>query len=74
MCIRDRYLNEQSSSSRKIITAFSNKLDDKITSIKLKEVSNQLRKIEKTKRVNESHLATMMNVYELIKECRRVNR
>lgn len=68
------YLNEQSSSSRKIITAFSNKLDDKITSIKLKEVSNQLRKIEKTKRVNESHLATMMNVYELIKECRRVNR
>jgi len=67
------HLNSEASLSRRKITSFANKFDDKITSIKLKEVAHQLKKIEKSKTVNETYLATMMNVYELLEECKRVN-
>lgn len=67
------HLSEEAKSSRKKIISFANKVDDKITAIKLKEVAHQLRKIEKSKTINESYLTTMMNVYELLEECKRVN-
>ena len=66
-------ISSEAHDSRKKITSFANKFDDKITSIKLKEVAHQLKKIEKSKTVNETYLATMMNVYELLEECKRVN-
>ena len=67
------HISSEAHESRKKITSFANKFDDKITSIKLKEVAHQLKKIEKSKTVNETYLATMMNVYELLEECKRVN-
>ena len=67
------HINKEAKSSVKKIKGFANKIDDKITSIKLKEVSNQLQRIEKSNLVNESYLITMMNVYELLEELGRVN-
>lgn len=67
------HINKEAKSSVEKIKGFANKIDDKITSIKLKEVSNQLQRIEKSNLVNESYLITMMNVYELLEELGRVN-
>ena len=66
-------MNKEATVNRKKIVQAANKIDDKITSIKLKEVANQLKKIEKSKRTNDKHLTTMMNLYELIEECKNVN-
>ena len=66
-------MNKEASVGRKKIVQAANKIDDKITSIKLKEVANQLRKIEKSNRANDKHITTMMNLYELIEECKSVN-
>ena len=67
------HLSTEANISRQKITTYANKIDDKITSIKLKEVAKQLRKIERSKTVNESHLSTMMTVYELLEEFQNVN-
>jgi len=68
-----KYMNKEAKTNRKKIVQAANKIDDKITSIKLKEVANQLKKIEKSNRTNDKHLTTMMNLYELIEECKNVN-
>lgn len=68
------HLNKEAKTSSKKISVFANKIDDKITAIKLKEVSNQLKKIEKTKIISESHLVSMMSVYELLEELSNVNK
>ena len=65
------YVNKEAKSSRANILTFANRINDRITSIKLKEVSNQLKKIEKAKTIKESYLTTMMNVFELMEECKR---
>jgi hypothetical protein len=67
------YLNTEALKGRKKINAFANKIDDRITSIKLKEVSNQLTRIEKAKSTTDSYMTTMMNVYELLEELKNVN-
>ena len=67
------HLNVEAIQSSKKIKAFANKIDDKITTIKLKEVAKQLSRIEKSNLVNESYLVTMMNVYELLEELNNVN-
>tara|TARA_R110001583_G_scaffold3293_15_gene21325 strand:- start:7512 stop:8372 length:861 start_codon:yes stop_codon:yes gene_type:complete len=68
------YINKEANTERKKIVKAANNIGDKVTSIKLKEVANQLKKIEKSKRLNEKHLTTLMNTYELVKECKRVNK
>tara|TARA_R110002072_G_scaffold15834_8_gene62502 strand:- start:2216 stop:3082 length:867 start_codon:yes stop_codon:yes gene_type:complete len=68
------YINSAAKIERKKIVNFANKIDDKITSIKLLEVSNQLKKLSRIKSVNESYLSTMMNVYELSEEITNVNK
>ena len=67
------YVNLEATKNRKKIKAFANKIDDRITSIKLNEVSNQLVRLEKAKTSNDSHMTTMMNVYELLEELKNVN-
>ena len=67
------HLNVEAIQSSKKIKAFANKIDDKITTIKLKEVAKQLSRIEKSNLVNESYLVTMMNVYELLEGLNNVN-
>ena len=67
------HLNNQAITSRKKINFFANKIDDKITSIKLNEVSNQLKKIEKAKTASDSYITTIMNVHELLEELENVN-
>jgi hypothetical protein len=68
------HLRKEATISKRKITNFANKIDDKITSIKLLEVANQLKRIEKTKNISEKYLTTMMNVYELLEECNSVNK
>ena len=65
------YVNKEAKSSRANILTFANRINDRITSIKLKEVSNQLKRIEKAKTIKESYLTTMMNVFELVEECKK---
>lgn len=67
------HINIEAKISRKKINTFANKIDDKITAIKLKEVSNQLKRLEKAKTSTDSNLTTMMNVYELLEELKNVN-
>jgi hypothetical protein len=67
------HVSSEATKSRKKIKAFANKIDDRITSIKLKEVSNQLTRIEKAKSTTDSYMTTMMNVYELLEELKNVN-
>tara|TARA_R100000734_G_C3316230_1_gene108643 strand:- start:1774 stop:2631 length:858 start_codon:yes stop_codon:yes gene_type:complete len=67
------HLNSEALKSRKKITTFANKIDDRITSIKLNEVSNQLTRIEKANNTTDSYMTTMMNVYELLEELKNVN-
>jgi hypothetical protein len=67
-----KYISEEASIGRKKIVKAANKIGDEVYSIKLKEVANQLKKIEKSKTINEKYLATMMNLYELITEVNNV--
>ena len=67
------HLNSEAAKSRKKINAFANKIDDRITVIKLNEVSNQLVRVEKAKTSTDSYMTTMMNVYELLQELENVN-
>ena len=67
------HMNSEAIKSRKIINNFANKIDDRITSIKLKEVSNQLIRVENAKTSTDSYMTTMMNVYELLEELKNVN-
>jgi len=68
------YIREEASKGRKNILKSVNKIDDKITTIKLKEVANQLKKVEKSKSVNDNHISTIMNLYELLKEIKVVTK
>ena len=67
------HLNLEASNCRQKIDTFANKIDDKITAIKLNEVSNQLKRVEKARTSTDSYMTTMMNVYELIQELENVN-
>jgi hypothetical protein len=68
------YIREEASKGRKNILKSVNKIDDKITTIKLKEVANQLKKVEKSKSVSDNHISTIMNLYELLKEIKVVTK
>jgi hypothetical protein len=67
------YINKAAKIEKRKIVNFANKIDDRITSIKLLEVSNQLKKLSRVKTVTEAYLTTMMNVYELSEEISNVN-
>ena len=68
------HINLEAKKSSVKINNFANKINNKITSIKLKEVSNQLKRVEKASIISESYLITMMNVYELLEEFKNVNK
>ena len=68
------YIREEAVKGRKNILKSANKIDDKITTIKLKEVANQLKKVEKSKSVNDKHISTIMNLYELLREIKVVTK
>ena len=47
-------------------------LDDKITTIKLKEVCNMITKLEKVKTIKEEHVLSLLLFHELLKELKNV--
>jgi len=54
------------------IAKIAPKLDDKITSIKLKEVCNMITKLEKVKTIKEEHVLSLLLFHELLKELKNV--
>ena len=50
------------------------KVDDKTIKIKLKEISNYLKKVKKVNIIKESHILSLMRYHELIKEINNVSR
>jgi hypothetical protein len=54
------------------IAKIAPKLDDKITSIKLKEVCNMINKLEKVKSIKEEHVLSLLLFHELLKELKNV--
>ena len=50
------------------------KVDDKTVKIKLKEISNYLKKVKKVNIIKESHILSLMRYHELIKEINNVSR
>jgi len=48
-------------------------IKDKVTEIKLKEVAYQLSNIMELKEIKDEHVLAMLNVYELLKELKKVN-
>ena len=54
------------------IAKIAPKLDDKITTIKLKEVCNMINKLEKVKTIKEEHVLSLLLFHELLKELKNV--
>ena len=50
----------------------SKKVDDKIVSIKLNEVKDQLIKIQSERKVKDLHLVSLLRSYDLVKELKNV--
>ena len=64
-------VNEELSKLKKTILELRNKVGDDIVKIKLQEVAKIIVPIEKTKRVTDDHLITIMQYYELVEELRK---
>jgi hypothetical protein len=47
------------------------KIEDKVTSIKLNEVSNMLGKLDKVKSIKEEHVLSLLLYHELLKELKK---
>ena len=54
------------------INKLSKKVDDKIVSIKLNEVKDQLIKIQSERKVKDLHLVSLLRSYDLVKELKNV--
>ena len=66
------YVQKEITAVRKSINISIKKINDVVVKIKLKEVSDQLGRIGKTKNIKDDHVLTLMRSYELIKEIKNV--
>lgn len=66
------FVVEESKLLQTRIKKFMPKVQDKITSIKLNEVTNMLAKLEKSKSVKEKHVLSLLLYHELLKELKNV--
>ena len=55
-----------------VLKKYVNKIDDKVTKIKLTETVTLLDKMKNTKVVKDSHILSMLRYYELIKELKKI--
>jgi hypothetical protein len=56
------------------LTLASQKVDDKVTRIKINEVLNQLDLMKDTKTIGDNHVVALLNIYELIKELKSLEK
>lgn len=52
----------------KELTSVSQRVDDKVTRIKVNEILNQLDLLKEVKVIGDNHIVALLNIYELIKE------
>jgi len=69
--LRD-FLVLEASNVRKTLRGLTSKVTDKVTKIKLTEVSNLLKQVEDTKTVKDSHVLNLLRYHELIKELNKI--
>jgi len=62
------YYKQKSKETVSELSKLSNKIDDKVTKIKLKEVINVLKSQKINRTVTDNQVSSLMNVYELIGE------
>jgi len=65
-------LTLESAHVRKALRSLTAKVSDKVTKIKLTEVTNLLKQIESTKSVKDSHVLNLLRYHELIKELNKI--
>lgn len=66
------YIDKNIPNIQKQLNTLSKRVDNKVTAIKLTEVTSMLNKIAASKVVKESHVLSLMRYYELINELKKV--
>lgn len=66
------YLNEKLTTIKEQIQDLSNKIDDQVTAIKLKEVVKLIRPIKENESIKDETVATILQYYDLINEINNV--
>ena len=67
------FYNEKIVELKNSLTEVSKGIKDKVTSIKITEISKLLTELEKTDKVNNDHLVDLLQYYELVKEIKVAN-
>jgi phosphomevalonate kinase len=62
------FINERIKTVRESLETLKGKVSDEILRIKLTELLNHVAEIKTTEKVEDTHLVTLMNYYELIEE------
>lgn len=61
-------VNEELTKLKQTFSTLKDNIQDDIVSIKLQEVINNIKQVPKTKRINDEHLVSLMQYYELVQE------
>ena len=65
------YVDSEIPKIKKILIAYSDRITDQVTQIKLNEVCNQICQLKKGKIVKDNQLVTMLKLYELVRETKK---
>jgi len=66
------YINNEIPKIKSIIGKYANRIDDKVTQIKLNEICNQVDELKKGKVVKDKQMITVLKLYELIRETKSI--
>lgn len=61
-------VNEELTKLKQAFNTLKEDIQDDIVSIKLQEVINNIKQVPKTKKINDEHLVSLMQYYELVQE------
>ena len=70
----ESYMSKEIPNIIKELTHISQKINDKVTRIKVNEVLNQLDLLKEVKTFGDNHVIAFLNIYELIKELKSVEK
>ena len=65
------YLNEKIEGVKKQLVELSNSIDDRVTTIKLKEVTKLIKPIKENENIKDEVISTLLQYYDLIKEIKK---
>ena len=57
---------------KKDLKRLSKTIDNKVVAIKLNQISEECVKLTETRNLKDSHVLTLMRIYDLIRECKNV--